>query len=74
MSVSGDSVTETTITSLISFTNYFIQVAAVNSADTGEYTDPVIVETIRSMLLGYMQMYVLIDYIIISLSLVKRLH
>ena len=48
MSVSGASVTEATISSLMSSTTYSIEVAAVNSAGTGDYTDPVIVETRRS--------------------------
>ena len=38
MSVSGDSVTEATISSLMSSTTYSIQVAAVNSAGTGPYS------------------------------------
>ena len=70
MSVSGASVTETTISSLMSSTNYSIQVAAVNSADTGKYTDPIIVETLQGISLGYIH----IDYIIISVYLLKRLH
>ena len=44
--VSGGSVTEATISSLMPSTTYSIQVAAVNSAGTGVYSDPpVIVET-----------------------------
>ena len=42
MSVLGDSVT---ISSLMSFTTYSIQVAAVNSAGTGVYSDLLIVQT-----------------------------
>ena len=38
-------VTEATISGVMSFANYSIQVAAVNSAGTGDYTNPVIVET-----------------------------
>ena len=45
-SVSG--VTEATISGLMSSTNYSIQVAAVNSVGSGDYTDPVIVETRQS--------------------------
>ena len=48
MSVSGGSVTEATISSLMSSTTYSIQVAAVNSADTGVYSARVIVETSES--------------------------
>ena len=45
MSVSGGSVTEATISSLMSSTTYSIQVAAVNSAGTGVYSDLLIVQT-----------------------------
>ena len=45
MSVSGGSVTEATISSLMSSTTYSIQVAAVNSAGIGVYSDPLIVQT-----------------------------
>ena len=48
MSVSGGSVTEATISSLMSSTTYSIQVAAVNSAGTGVYSERVIVETSES--------------------------
>ena len=41
MSVSGDSVTETTISSLLPSTNHSLQVAAVNGAGTGIYSTPV---------------------------------
>ena len=41
MSVSGGSVTEATILSLISSTTYSIQVAAVNNAGRGVYSDAV---------------------------------
>ena len=41
MSVSGGSVTEATISSLMSSTTYSIQVAAVNSAGIGMYSGPV---------------------------------
>ena len=45
MSVSGGSVTEATISSLMSSTTYSIQVAAVNIAGTGVYSDLLIVQT-----------------------------
>ena len=45
MSVSGGSVTEATISSLMSSTTYSIQVAAVNSAGSGVYSDLLIVQT-----------------------------
>ena len=45
MSVSGGSVTEATISSLMSSTTYSIEVAAVNSAGTGVYSDLLIVQT-----------------------------
>ena len=46
-------VTEATIHGLMSFTNYSIQVAAENSAGSGDYTDPITVETRQSKLLVY---------------------
>ena len=45
MSVSGGSVTEATISSLMSSTTYSIQVTAVNSAGIGMYSDLLIVQT-----------------------------
>ena len=45
MSVSGGSVTEVMISSLMPSTTYSIQVAAENSAGVGNYSDPVIVNT-----------------------------
>ena len=45
MSVSGGSVTEATISNLMSSTTYSIQVAAVNSAGIGIYSDLLIVQT-----------------------------
>ena len=48
MSVSGGSVTEATISSLMSSTTYSIEVAAMNTVGIGEYTAPVIVETRHS--------------------------
>ena len=53
MSVSGGDVTGVTISSVMSSTNYAIEVAVENNVGVGNYTDPVIVETIRSKLLGY---------------------
>ena len=48
MSVSGADTTETTISDLMSSTTYSIEVAAVNSVDTGPYSDPITVETPQS--------------------------
>ena len=45
MIVSGHSITEATISSLMSSTTYSIQVAAVNSAGIGMYSDLLIVQT-----------------------------
>ena len=45
MTVSGASTTQTTISGLMSSTTYSIQVAAVNDAGTGVYSDPIIEET-----------------------------
>ena len=45
MPVVGGSVMEATISGLVPATTYSIQVAAVNSAGTGDYSDPVIIET-----------------------------
>ena len=45
MSVSGGSVTKATISHLMSFTTYSIQVAAVNRAGIGVYSDHQIVLT-----------------------------
>ena len=41
LTVNGATVNEATISGLMSSTNYSIQVAAVNSAGTGEYSDPI---------------------------------
>ena len=46
--VSGGSVTEATISSLMPSTTYSIQVAAVNSAGIGVYSDPIIAMTGKS--------------------------
>ena len=40
--VSGASVTEITLSSLLKYTNYSVRVAAVNSADTGVFSEPVL--------------------------------
>ena len=49
MNVSGGGVTEATISSLMPSTTYSIQVAAVNSAGVGVYSDPpVIIMTLPS--------------------------
>ena len=45
MSVSGGAVAEATISGLLLSTNYFIEVAAVNSAGTGVYSGPVVALT-----------------------------
>ena len=45
MNVSGGSVTEATISNLMSSTTYSIQVAAVNNAGIGVYSDLLIVQT-----------------------------
>ena len=45
MSVLRGSITEATISSLMSSTTYSIRVAAVNSAGTGVYSDLLIVQT-----------------------------
>ena len=64
MSVSGGSVTEATISSLMSSTTYSIQVAAENSAGRGVYSDTVFATPdsecmythahIRGIYIGYM--------------------
>ena len=41
MNVSGEATTETTISGLNAATNYSIEVAALNSVGTGEYSDPI---------------------------------
>ena len=45
ITVDGADVTQTTIENLMSSTNYSIEVAAVNSAGTGVYSDTIIEET-----------------------------
>ena len=40
MTVSGSNTTEATITNLIPSTMYIVQVAAINDADDGVYSDP----------------------------------
>ena len=44
-SVSGGATTEATISGLAAGTNYATEVAAVNSAGTGVYSEPLTVET-----------------------------
>ena len=48
MTVSGGDTIMTTISSVMSFTNYSIEVAAVTSAGIGPYSDPITVETPQS--------------------------
>ena len=45
VSISGGAATEATITGLTPSTIYVIEVAAVNSAGIGVYSDPLTVET-----------------------------
>ena len=45
VSVSGGEVTQTTISGLTPSTTYSIEVAAMNSAGIGEYSDPYIIRT-----------------------------
>ena len=45
-SVSGGSVTETTISNLTPSTTYNIEVAAVNDADTGDYSSSISIMTL----------------------------
>ena len=45
LTVNGATVNEATISGLMSSTTYSIQVAAVNDAGTGVYSDPIIEET-----------------------------
>ena len=49
VSVSGDSITEATISNLISSTIYTIEVAAVNSEGIGQVSYPLIVDTLAGM-------------------------
>ena len=49
-SVSGGGATITTISGLMASTTYSIEVAAVNSAGTGDYSDPITAETPESRL------------------------
>ena len=48
MSVSGGSATEATISGLMPSTTYSIQMAAVNDAGTGPYSDVIITNTLQS--------------------------
>ena len=45
VSVSGGAVTEITISGLHSSTNYSFEVAAVNNAGIGMYSDPLVITT-----------------------------
>ena len=55
MNVSGEATTETTISGLNAATNYSIEVAAVNSAGTGVYSNPVSKITSGKILLKYVK-------------------
>ena len=46
--VSGGDTRQTTISGLSAATVYTVEVAAVNSADTGVYSDPITAETFQS--------------------------
>ena len=46
MNITGASVTEATISNLMLDTNYFIQVAAVNNAGTGVFSNAIIIKTV----------------------------
>ena len=48
VNVSGGGATQTTISELMASTTYSIEVAAVNSAGTGNYSDPLTAETPES--------------------------
>ena len=50
--ISGGSVTEVTISSLILFTTYSIQVAAVNNIGIGVYSDVIVYPESKSILVG----------------------
>ena len=54
MNVSGDTTTETTITGLNSATNYSIEVAAVNSAGTGDYSNSISAITSGTYIFTYL--------------------
>ena len=53
LNVSGGSVTEATISSLMPSTTYSIQVAAVNSAGTGVYSGPITAEALSKYINVY---------------------
>ena len=53
MSVSGGSITETTISGLTPTITYSIEVAAVNSAGNGVYSSPISAETPSETLSRY---------------------
>ena len=56
-SVSGGSVTETTISNLTPSTTYNIEVAAVNNADTGNYSNIISIMTLGIMYHRHYNMY-----------------
>ena len=62
VSVSGGSVTEAAISSLMSSTTYSIQVAAVNSAGIGMYSDYLIVQTTSKCIVDYIDSRSACDY------------
>ena len=47
INITGASVTEATISNLMLDTNYFIQVAAVNNAGTGVFSNAIIIKTVE---------------------------
>ena len=53
VNITGNEI-ETTISNLMSFTNYSIQVAAVNNAGTGVYSESILAETSNDKLIGLM--------------------
>ena len=55
LNITGASVTEATISNLTPFTNYSIQLAAVNSAGTGVFSNATVIKTFEeSKLLLYL--------------------
>ena len=61
-SVSGGGATQTIISGLIPSTNYSIEVAAVNSAGTGVYTDAVFVLTPGTLEINVIHVIVMSSY------------
>ena len=47
MNITGAGVTEATILNLILSTNYSIQIAAVNNAGTGVFSNAIIIKTVE---------------------------